>query len=319
MPRQKILMGYPPKEISVDPNTSEDEITLAQLNIKNGESLQIMEQEERTTSKTQAPPSQQQQQQAPTAAAQAAEITDGIAAANAKNEQLLKSGLIPMRPTNPPAPISDAFYDWNMVRRVIPSDNSCMFNAVSYVLEGCSSRTKKDRAKYLRQVIANVIAGDEFTYNEAFLGKSNKEYCKWITDSDHWGGAIDLSILAEFYGVEIVALDIQTKRMDRYAEDKNFPQRVFLLYDGIHYDAIALAPPFEGVGEEIDLTIFSSSDEVAVQKAKKLVEDAHKKHEFTDLAGFTLRCLICGDGITGEKHAREHAKKTGHTNFAEYK
>ena len=46
---------------------------------------------------------------------------------------------------------------------------------------------------------------------------------------------------------------------------------------------------------------------------------AHEKHLFTDLAGFTLRCLVCGEGITGEKHVQSHALATGHTNFAEYK
>jgi ubiquitin thioesterase OTU1 len=61
-----------------------------------------------------------------------------------------------------------------VVRRIIDSDNSCLFNAVGYVME--HSRAK---AKELRGVIASVVAGDPVTYNEGFLGKENDEYCRW--------------------------------------------------------------------------------------------------------------------------------------------
>lgn len=47
-----------------------------------------------------------------------------------------------------------------------------------------------------RQIIAETVAGDPEEYSEAFLGKPNQEYCRWIQDSQKWGGAIELSILA---------------------------------------------------------------------------------------------------------------------------
>jgi hypothetical protein len=47
-----------------------------------------------------------------------------------------------------------------------------------------------------RRVIAETVAGDPEEYSEAFLGKPNQEYCRWIQDSQKWGGAIELSILA---------------------------------------------------------------------------------------------------------------------------
>ena len=46
---------------------------------------------------------------------------------------------------------------------------------------------------------------------------------------------------------------------------------------------------------------------------------AHAARKFTDTAKFDLRCLVCQCGLVGEKGAMEHAKKTGHTNFSEYK
>ena len=47
-----------------------------------------------------------------------------------------------------------------------------------------------------RRVIAEAVKKDPEQYNEAFLGKSNAEYQRWILDSQKWGGAIELSILS---------------------------------------------------------------------------------------------------------------------------
>ncbi|BBH02122.1 OTU-like cysteine protease family protein [Prunus dulcis] len=68
-----------------------------------------------------------------------------------------------------------------VVRRAIPSDNSCLFNAV-----GCAMDHDKKKAPELRQVIAATVASDPTKYSEAFLGKSNEEYCSWILDSEKW-------------------------------------------------------------------------------------------------------------------------------------
>ncbi|KAK7818929.1 ubiquitin thioesterase otu1 [Quercus suber] len=141
-----------------------------------------------------------------------------------------------------------------VVRRVIPSDNSCLFNAVGFVMDH-----DKHKASELRQVIAATVASDPTKYSEAFLGKSNEEYCTWILDSEKWGGAIELSILADYYGREIAAYDIQTTRCDLYGQEKKYSERVMLIYDGLHYDALAMSP-FEGAPEEFDQTIFAVQD-----------------------------------------------------------
>lgn len=55
-----------------------------------------------------------------------------------------------------PAPTSVQLPDGScVVRRVIPSDNSCLFNAVGYVMEH-----DRHKAAALRQVIAETVAGD---------------------------------------------------------------------------------------------------------------------------------------------------------------
>ena len=44
-----------------------------------------------------------------------------------------------------------------------------------------------------------------------------------------------------FFAREIAAYDIQTKRCDLYGQDEDYSERVMLIYDGLHYDALAVA------------------------------------------------------------------------------
>lgn len=56
------------------------------------------------------------------------------------------------------------------------------------------------------------------------------------------------------YGREIAAFDIHTQRVDVYGEDAGYEERVLLLYDGLHYDALALAQ-FPGAPEDMDVSV----------------------------------------------------------------
>ncbi|KAJ9505863.1 hypothetical protein QJQ45_027954, partial [Haematococcus lacustris] len=143
----------------------------------------------------------------------------------------------------------------------------------------------------------------------------------WILGKDKWGGAIELSILAAHFGREIAAYDIQTKRCDLYGQDAGYSERVMLLYDGLHYDSLAVAA-FEGAPEELDTRILdlSSPRQLAMveEGATKLVAACHDARMFTNTASFTLRCGVCQVGLKGEREAVDHAKTTGHQNFTEY-
>ncbi|EFJ13476.1 hypothetical protein SELMODRAFT_181660 [Selaginella moellendorffii] len=204
-----------------------------------------------------------------------------------------------------------------VVRRIIPADNSCLFNAVGYVMEH-----NKSKSSELREVIAATVISDPESYNEAFLGKPNGDYCQWILNPEKWGGAIELAILSAYYRREIAAYDIQTTRCDLYGQDKSYQERVMVIYDGLHYDALALAP-FAGAPEDVDQTVFKVDEYghigPAERLAVKLVEESHRNRKFTDTASFTLRCGICQEGVVGQKEAVEHAKLTGHTNFQEFR
>lgn len=95
---------------------------------------------------------------------------------------------------------------------------------------------------FLRNLIAETVSKDPEEYSEAILGKPNPEYCKWIQDDKSWGGAIELSILSNYYGVEIAVVDTVNAIINRFGEDQNFPHRVLLMFDGIHYDPLYLEP-----------------------------------------------------------------------------
>jgi hypothetical protein len=93
-------------------------------------------------------------------------------------------------------------------------------------------------------------------------GKPNAEYCRWIQDPQRWGGPIELSILSEHYQREIAAYDIRTGRCDCYGQGRGFTERGMLLYDGLHYDAMAVQSS-PGAGEATDITLTPVTGELA--------------------------------------------------------
>lgn len=90
----------------------------------------------------------------------------------------------------------------------------------------------------MRQLVADTIAAQPEEYSDAILGKPNREYCSWILNPNSWGGAIELAVLSNYYGFEIAVVNSTTGIISRFGEDKQYEQRVFLLFDGIHYDPL---------------------------------------------------------------------------------
>ncbi|KAI9099725.1 hypothetical protein DFS34DRAFT_615714 [Phlyctochytrium arcticum] len=191
-------------------------------------------------------------------------------------------------------------------------DNSCLFRSIGYTLE----RTPEVSDK-LRKVVANAIRNDPSTYNEAILGRPPKAYVDWILQPNSWGGAIELAIFSDHYKVEIDSIDVASLRVDRFGEGA-YNRRVLVLYSGIHYDAVALAPSHDAP-MDFDQTAFEQKDGDRILTAGVELADIYrKKHKYTDLANFTLRCGICKKGLRGQKEAQAHAMESGHTSFTEY-
>ncbi|KAL3923250.1 MAG: hypothetical protein SGPRY_004283 [Prymnesium sp.] len=225
-------------------------------------------------------------------------------------------------PTLPPisdtsAPLSSPGGE-RMLCRSVPADGCCMFNALSYVLDGgSSSQTTPSHppAPAMRQLVASAVLSGE--WDEGMLGKSKEEYARWILQPQQWGGGIELAVLSKHYKSEIATLDTQTRKIHVFGQEHGFHQRVFLIFDGVHYDALA-RQLFHDAPAELDVTVFDVDDHTAMAQAQQVVDDAHRDCKFTDTNKFALRCLDCQCGLVGEKEAMEHARRFGHTNFAEY-
>lgn len=196
-----------------------------------------------------------------------------------------------------------------LLKKVVPGDNSCLFTSIGFVING-----KVDPAcgNYMRSLVASAVEQDPDEFSEAILGMPNVEYCKWIMEPDAWGGAIELSILSKYYGIEIAVVDSINAIINRFGEDHHYPLRVFLMFDGIHFDPLYLER--EG---EANQTIFQSDDNKILQQAAELAKEANSSRQFTDVQKFTLKCSDCGVMFSGQIAASTHAKQTGHTNFGE--
>ena len=202
-----------------------------------------------------------------------------------------------------------------VARRIVPDDNSCLFSSIAYCV-----RQGRMAAGEMRSLVAQAVVSDPVQWSEAILGKEPSEYAAWILDSSKWGGAIELTILSQQLAVEISAFDVQTQRVDTYGEGNGYGKRILVVYDGIHYDALALAA-YEGAPERLDETMFDVGDlelEQVMQAASSLVCRYHDLRQFTDTSKFLLRCGVCQLGLTGEAEAVKHAQATGHQSFTEY-
>lgn len=174
----------------------------------------------------------------------------------------------------------------------------------------------------LRQVVAQTIQAQPEFYTKGMLEKEPTEYCRWIKREDSWGGGIELSILSQHFDIEICSINVQDLRIDRFNEGK--PTRCILVYSGIHYDVVAIAPA-SGMDPEFDRKVFDvarmdageDEDGGVLQAAVELCRVLQGRHYFTDTKGFDVKCNVCQRAGKGEQWAVQHAKESGHMDFGE--
>lgn len=158
---------------------------------------------------------------------------------------------------------------------------------------------KTGNAAAMRLLIKDTILAHPDQYSEVFLGRPVYEYCAWIQDDKSWGGEIELSILAQHFRVEMVVFDVTSMSRLCYGEDQGFSQRMFLLYDGVHYDLVVESPS-KTAPESRDTALFPINDFSKVERASEVAVEAHQNHEYTDLHRFSIQCLVCRQGFTGQ-------------------
>ncbi|ORX71437.1 OTU-domain-containing protein [Linderina pennispora] len=199
-----------------------------------------------------------------------------------------------------------------LVRRTVPGDNNCLFRALAHTLGKPDITMER-----MRHIVVDRILENPAVYSDAVLGQPAEQYCQWIANAESWGGGIELAIFSDEFEVEVCSVDIQTRRIDRFGEDRH-ASRVILLYSGVHYDYVAFTYDTDSPAD-FDLTMFNVSDTVddVLAAARELADKLRIKHEYTDKAQFMLRCADCNAILHGEGEAQAHFSSTGHVNFAE--
>ena len=139
------------------------------------------------------------------------------------------------------------------------------------------------------------------------LGKSREAYISYITDSTKWGGQVELSILSTRFRTEIAAIDIQSGRIDTYGQGSQYTDRVYMLFSGIHFDAVVF-----GTNQRCRV---NPNDHTARRSAEALATGLRSENKFTDQKTMALVCKTCGHEMKGDFEARSHAGSSGHTDF----
>lgn len=197
-----------------------------------------------------------------------------------------------------------------MKRIIVPADNTCLFTAVGYLLMGRTKELGPD----LRELCAGMVSGSDFPEG-ALDGKSPEAYAAWLRDTTHWGGAIEVGLLAEHFGRTIVVVEVKSGVAYPFGSGGKC---VYLVNDGIHYDG--LGRDASGSGKEGDFQVeFDTADATAKAEALAAGAEMKRARAFVDTATFALLCTVCNTPLQGEKEAREHASKTGHVNFVQNK
>ena len=143
--------------------------------------------------------------------------------------------------------------DLQPIRRLVDADHSCLFNTIAYLTN--REEFNHMSAMKMRQLIVDHIMTSNF--DEAWLGSSRKDYMEWIVRPNSWGGALELKMFSDIFGIQIVCLDVTNKRVDTYGSDKSYHNMIFCLYDDEHYDPLVMN--FDE-NSEMDMTQFDSND-----------------------------------------------------------
>jgi ubiquitin thioesterase OTU1 len=194
------------------------------------------------------------------------------------------------------------------IRREVDADNSCLFSSVAYLL---------DRAKFgetsslkFRQIIIDYL--DDNKFDETLLDQPKSKYIEFIQNPKNWGGALEVKMFSEIFKTQIVCIDVKTNRADIYGEDKMYAQRIYLLYNGIHYDPLVMNLDL-GADPSTDITIFSSNDNETFDMMKCLLLEYKNQGDYVEF--YCLECKSCPEKFKNEDEAVEHSINHNHWEF----
>jgi ubiquitin thioesterase OTU1 len=128
-----------------------------------------------------------------------------------------------------------------------------------------------------------------------FERRPRDEYIRTILSPNSWGGAIELTILAAHYGIEITSIDVETGRIDHFGPTSGAGEsRALLIYSGIHYDAAVLAPEPDAPQEFCASVVPASGaeGERVIEALGVLATKLRAKRAYTNTATFDLKCEV---------------------------
>ena len=196
-------------------------------------------------------------------------------------------------------------------RRYVDADNSCLFSSIGYLIDN-KNFSETTRLQY-RQLLANYLEG--ITIDAVTLGMSKEEYIESIQNPSTWGGAIELKLFSDMFQIEIASIDVQSNRVDIFGQDKNYPQRIYVLYNGVHYDPLVMAYTEDNVD---DITSFESDDSQTLIEFQNYVKVFNEVGDFVDPKNMNhFECDACKSVFESQMEAYEHANNFQHWNFNE--
>lgn len=141
-------------------------------------------------------------------------------------------------------------------------------------------------------------------------GQRVEAYVAWINHPHSWGGFVDLIVLSECFQVQFSVISTESLYWTHYPNDaQQYVRRVYLLYDGIHYDAV-IGHCLEG-----EIRYFSPTDEETLEKVTALARSLQVADDEQDIAIYT--CKHCGLSLVGQAELARHSYDTGHNDYVE--
>ena len=119
-------------------------------------------------------------------------------------------------------------------------------------------------------------------------------------------------MFSEIYRKQIVCIDVKTNRADIYGEDKNYDQRIYLLYNGVHYDPLVMNLDISS-DPATDITIFDSNDQEVFELMKCLLLEYKNQGDFVEFN--SMECNACKEKFKNENDALEHSINYKHWDF----
>ena len=198
-------------------------------------------------------------------------------------------------------------------RRFVDADNSCLFSSIGYLIDN-KNFNETTKLQY-RQLLANYSEASS-NIDAVTLGTNSKEeYIESIQNPSTWGGAIELKLFSEMFQIEIASIDVQSNRVDIFGQDKNYPQRIFVVYNGVHYDPLVMAYTDE---PKDDITSFESEDSQTLIDFQNFVKVFKEVGDFVDPKNMNnFECEICNTLFESQMEAYDHANNYQHWNFRE--